>query len=724
MPGESHQTGDLATPIRRRRPNEDPPSAGELVVTDLRKTGWSWGWDTLAREFAGLLHQTGLGVYFTYATYTDNRKESPYRGSSYTGVEALADFSGDSAEDIRTINKLLAALGLSRFETYTVYLPGKDGRRATRNRLHCFLLDRDPHLSPNDVLAVLRLALEDPKVYKYIRHLFRPTFRPIDRATDAEGAPRENPNPWYRILPLIKRSAEWRALTLRAEKDYLALRERNLHGVEAAARRHTERGPDPTTILPDTDDTPSTIVRNTDDASSIRITDPGSPPILPATEDGPPTRLPDTDGNHDQESWNQRKPGPITPRVETTTTTRAPVISTPAHPPDVQPYSESRPQPRPLSPDHSLATVLDLFGQANGRAANPIERDLLRQIAADFDDPARTQAADSSGATWIMAAIVEAVDAGSQFVSPRRVRAICERWARDGFRSSGSRPRHASEGSERLPWLDVPDIPMPNGQKSRTVWRRVVGIARGSLNADTLIRYLEPCVISAYDSWRDEVEITVPDESTGRKLDSTFRGAIERALAMIFGQTTRFRCRVKTDESDRGEPASPEDTDEASADLENDAADDEADDPKSLEGDVATSHDISINKEDVSFIPPGVPDPGLAQTISDESSNETEPSAMTSVVETVLVSESPRLTNRQAWLLALRQCSESVSPLRLHLFEAQATLGDWEDDAIRVIAANPFVAEQLVKHADVLEAALAEVLGRDRVMLRYAVLRR
>src|SRR5258706_12494826 len=106
MPGEPHRAGDLETQVRRRRPNEPSPPAGEVVVTDLRRTGWSWGWDTLAREFAGLLHQAGIGVYFTYATYTDNRKESPYRGSSYTGVEALAAFSGESAQAIRTINKL------------------------------------------------------------------------------------------------------------------------------------------------------------------------------------------------------------------------------------------------------------------------------------------------------------------------------------------------------------------------------------------------------------------------------------------------------------------------------------------------------------------------------------------------------------------------------------------------------------------------------------------
>src|SRR5581483_5033341 len=168
-----------AVPTRRRRPGGDAPAAAqteaaELKVTDLRQPGWSWGWDTLAREFAALLQLKGVGLYFTYATYTDNRPNSPYRGSSYTGVEALADFTGESADDVRTINKLLAVLGLASFKTYTVYTRGKDGRRGTRNRLHCYILERDPHLRLEDVVAVLRLAATDARVYKYVRHVFRP----------------------------------------------------------------------------------------------------------------------------------------------------------------------------------------------------------------------------------------------------------------------------------------------------------------------------------------------------------------------------------------------------------------------------------------------------------------------------------------------------------------------------------------------------------------------
>ena len=47
-----------------------------------------------------------------------------------------------------------------------------------------------------------------------------------------------------------------------------------------------------------------------------------------------------------------------------------------------------------------------------------------------MDDPAR--AAGDTGAGWVAAAIVEAVESGSRFVAPKRVREICRRWAREG----------------------------------------------------------------------------------------------------------------------------------------------------------------------------------------------------------------------------------------------------------------------------------------------------
>src|SRR4029077_1210896 len=114
----------------------------------------------------------------------------------------------------------------------------------------------------------------------------------------------------------------WRELTLRADKDYLAVRERNLHGVEAAARRHTQRNADLASILRDTEDAHSTIIPNWDDGSDLPVSDPATPSVLPSTEEGGFTRVPDTDVNHDQESYKQIEAERNTPTTTTTTRER------------------------------------------------------------------------------------------------------------------------------------------------------------------------------------------------------------------------------------------------------------------------------------------------------------------------------------------------------------------------------------------------------------------
>jgi hypothetical protein len=720
MAEQPRQPAESEPRVRRRRPTVADSPAGEVLVTDLRKSGWSWGWDTLAREFAGVLHQSGVGLYFTYATYTDNRKESPYRGSSYTGVEALADFSGESADDIRTINKILAALGLARFETYTVYMPSKDGRRATRNRLHCYLLERDPHLTTEDVLAVLRLALNDQKVYKYIRHIFRPAFRPIDRIADATGTPREHPNPWYAILPAVKRTTEWRTLALRAERDHLSLRERNIHGVEAAARRRQRDDSDPSTIPPATEDGADTILPNTEDAGMVVNTEDATPPTLPETEDGRGGCLPGTDGKHDQDPIKQDGTSATSTKPGSTTTTRVRGSGQPQNTRDQDTSTKN-----PTDED-----VFALFGQANGRDVTPIERDLLRQIIADFDGPARQHSPDHSGAVWVIAAIIEAVDAGSRFVSPKRIRLICQRWGRDGFQAPGPPPRGSNGASDRLPWLDVPDVSMPNGQSSRTIWRRVLGIARGSLSADVLIRVLEPCYIASYDEWRREITIAVPDERTVEKLHRTYRYTLERAFAMIFGKTMRFQCVIPSAEclSDVRSATEDEAEDEAVEEqvTEEEAAPAHADRTVLIddEGDLASLDQMEEDAEGNAAreTVPGQASPptgGFRDSLREgmNSNGEMEP-PLSVVADMAAVTLGHDATNQQLWSLVLDHCRDDVSVLRRHLFETQAVLARREGRDFVVVAANTFIADQLELCAPQLEAALRTVLGEDDVRVR------
>ena len=69
--------------------------------------------------------------------------------------------------------------------------------------------------------------------------------------------------------------------------------------------------------------------------------------------------------------------------------------------------------------------------EANGRAPTPLEIRRLADLIERFESAACQAQPASSGAAWVLAAIVEAVDSGSSFVAPRRIATICERWTRE-----------------------------------------------------------------------------------------------------------------------------------------------------------------------------------------------------------------------------------------------------------------------------------------------------
>jgi hypothetical protein len=90
--------------------------------------------------------------------------------------------------------------------------------------------------------------------------------------------------------------------------------------------------------------------------------------------------------------------------------------------PKRQVYSEKNSgEPAPKNTD--TASIRTHYEAANGRAASAIELRLLNELEADYSQD------------WILAAIEEAVSSGSQFVAPKRIRQICVRWTRDGFKS-------------------------------------------------------------------------------------------------------------------------------------------------------------------------------------------------------------------------------------------------------------------------------------------------
>jgi hypothetical protein len=278
--------------------------------------------------------------------------------------------------------------------------------------------------------------------------------------------------------------------------------------------------------------------------------------------------------------------------------------------------------------------------------------------------------------------------------------------------------------TSKAPWLGVPEVEMPNGQSSRTVWRRVVGIARGSLDAESLITLLEPCYISRYDRWQRELEVTVPDRRTADKLRHGYGGIVERALATIFGQTTRFHCRVAGEAEAPGaegvaRPAEgpvegtsrsagrvgwvqtyrrDKDTPGDVEEPEPDADDVEDDDGAEGAGDDATASDENRGAE--------------------PQKTETAPSALRDLLEPVELADG--CTTAHAWAAVLEALRREASPFKVRLFDAQSALVGWEcDDELLVVAANGFVLDQLRSYQGVVLATLGRLLGEDELALRY-----
>jgi hypothetical protein len=128
-----------------------------------------------------------------------------------------------------------------------------------------------------------------------------------------------------------------------------------------------------------------------------------------------------SDGGLEKEDLQARK-GPVTDPWDLVTfpvTTPTPTLS--------QVPTEAIPHQAPEhGPDRQAALVA--FAEANERQATAAEIRLLGGIADEING--------DGGWAIVTAAIYEAVDSGSAFVAPKRVREIVRRWQREGFPDS------------------------------------------------------------------------------------------------------------------------------------------------------------------------------------------------------------------------------------------------------------------------------------------------
>ena len=498
-------------------PVPEPSRAGE----DVRRRGWFWHWNALVTQYAPLIGLKGVGLLNSYTVWTDRREKSPHRGYAFPSQQSEADFYGEDRAELITSNKILVALDLIEIRKEMVLRADPQGRRWKVPHNFYRVKDHgdDFSLSPADVLRVAELAARDRAVYRYVRRVFSPRFAPID-----------GDNVWGSILSEVRLTPVWQGLAARAaaEEDRASARTRAGH----AARKDALAGTD---SLPQSNATPSFFAPHAgdgaasaaDDNDSASVTNPPIDPTSVATINTGSER--DVGGTN--KGSRQKRRSSVAPINEAGQTDVAPSNTTyhqfsTTTKDSTDEVNEQRSvagndgaagtarsggpgiQPPAGGPDEAAA--LRAFESANDRAATPAERKLLRDLAARFEPVAAAahQERDDvagSGWGWLEAAVWDAVEAGSAFVAPRRVREILLRWERDGFpqpRDPGPRrpdPQRSLPVS-RGPRDDGPPSPAPLfiieevGLSNRQVWAATLAELgrRGDVSRADVETWLRP----------------------------------------------------------------------------------------------------------------------------------------------------------------------------------------------------------------------------------------
>ena len=194
------------------------------------------------------------------------------------------------------------------------------------------------------------------------------------------------------------------------------------------------------------------------------------------------------------------------------------------------------------------------FESANDRAATPAERKLLRDLAARFELVAATAHQERgdvpvSGWGWLEAAVWDAVEAGSAFVAPRRVREILLRWEREGFpqprdpgppRARATARRSPSalrrETSAILPRALAPLFTIEEvGLSNRQVWAATLGelVRRGDVSRAELETWLRPAALIGRDG--ETLLLGAPNAVARDRIATRLMPALRQAIAATIG---------------------------------------------------------------------------------------------------------------------------------------------------------------------------------------------
>ena len=202
------------------------------------------------------------------------------------------------------------------------------------------------------------------------------------------------------------------------------------------------------------------------------------------------------------------------------------------------------------------------FESANDRAATPAERKLLRDLAARFEPVAAAghQERDDvpdSGWGWLEAAVWDAVEAGSAFVAPRRVREILLRWERDGFPQPRDPGPPRPEPPRGAPIRPVPrdDITPPRapvslftieevGLSNRQVWAATLAelARRGDVSRADIETWLRPAALIGRDG--ATLHLSAPNAVARDRIVSRLLPALRQSIAATIGATVGIEVMV------------------------------------------------------------------------------------------------------------------------------------------------------------------------------------
>lgn len=565
-------------PGENRRPSALSQGNGRSG-DDVRRRGWFWHWNGIITQYTPLIGLKGVGLLNSYTAWTDRREHSPHRGYAFPSQRAEAAFYGEDRAELITINKILVALDLIEIRKEMVAKTDEQGRnwRVPHNFYRVKDRVEGLDLTTDDVLRVVELADRDAAVYRYIRKIFSSKFQPIDRDNVWHRILEEvAEHPTWRKLQAKARKQEERASArtraghkarkaaqpsapddapTSADAETTSPVERNpallttghisVDVFEEGERNEVEEAPERTSVAASnqasaasddktnrgwtsTVDLPNhgwnreggTIAEpdNTALASTVEPSNPTNNQEITTTTT---TTTREAEQQFSSEDIVETSDQSIAGGTRSTTgqgtgsagsrTDRSGDASAGSRPDTADGWG-------PLDDPSTL--VVSLFEAANDRRATPLERVLLSELERDASRAAAR--VGSTGAEWVAAALREAVESGSAFVAPRRIREIINRWTADG------------DG----PRVDEPELAHPPTGSGRSspeeLWHQIWQVLQQRLGESAT----RPVIASSevIDLRGRRLVVAVTDPEVLWQLDGDYRSLVERTLVQVAGR--------------------------------------------------------------------------------------------------------------------------------------------------------------------------------------------